>query len=112
LHSAAVEAAGAVGAAGVVEEAEAAVAAEAAGSAAGAAEAVVVSGGAGEAVGEAAAAARPGGLVAGARLKLIDVRKPRVGMAGVERLGPRPMGIGASVARIAAERVANAIEKR
>jgi len=107
LHSAAVEAAGAVGAAGVVE-AEAAVAAEAAGSAAGAAEAVVVSGGAGEA----AAAARHGGLVAGARLKLIDVRKPRVGMAGVERLGPRPMGIGASVARIAAERVANAIEKR
>jgi hypothetical protein len=97
-----------VGAAGVVEEAEAAVAAEAAGSAAGAAEAVVVSGGAGEA----AAAARHGGLVAGARLKLIDVRKPRVGMAGVERLGPRPMGIGASVARIAAERVANAIEKR
>ena len=100
-----------MGAAGVVE-AEAAVAAEAAGSAAGAAEAVVVSGGAGEAAGEAVAAARPGGLVAGARLKLIDVRKPRVGMAGVERLGPRPMGIGASVARIAAERVANAIEKR
>jgi len=92
LHSAAVEAAGAVGAAGVVEEAEAALAAEAAGSAAEAAEAVVVSGGAGEAVGEAAAAARPGGLVAGARLKLIDVRKPRVGMAGVDRFDGRVRG--------------------
>jgi hypothetical protein len=99
----------AVGAAEVVE-AEAAVAAEAAWAAAGAAVAAVAGG---EAVaGEAVAAARPGGLAAGARHKLIHVRKPRVGMAGVERLGPRPMGIGASVARIAAERVANAIEKR
>jgi hypothetical protein len=100
----------AVGAAEVVEAPEAAAAAEAAWAAAGAAVAAVAGGG--EAAGEAVAAARPGGLAAGARHKLIHVRKPRVGMAGVERLGPRPMGIGASVARIAAERVANAIEKR
>ena len=93
MHSAAVEAAAA---------AEAAVAAEAVGSAAGAAEAVVA-GGEAAAGGEEAvvAAARPGGLAAGARLKLICVRRPRIGMAGVERLG---RGVGGSARQLRASR--------
>jgi hypothetical protein len=88
-------------AAGVVE-AEAAGAAEAAGSAAGAAEAAEAVVACGAAGGEAAvAAARPGGLAAGARLRLIDVRRPRVGMAGVERLG---RGVWGSARQLRASR--------
>ena len=78
----AVEAAEAVDA-GVVEAGEAAEAAEAAWAAAEAAAAAGVGGGA--EAGEDVAAARPGELVAGARLT--QMRRPRVGMTGVERFG-------------------------
>jgi hypothetical protein len=71
-------------AAGVVEAAEAAEAVEAAQAAVGVAE--VAEAGGGEAAGEAVAAACLGGPADIARHELIHVRRPRAGMAGVDRL--------------------------
>jgi hypothetical protein len=108
LQLAAVEAAGAVGA-GVVAAAEAAEAAEVAWAAAGAAAAAVAGGGAED--GAAVAAARPGERAAGARLTQITFLNPGSGWPGGTFRRP-PWWICASVGRIAAKRVANAIGKR
>lgn len=89
----------AVAAAAGVVEAEAAVAAEVARVAAGAAVAAVAGGG--EAAGEAVVVACPGGLAGIARPELIHVRRPRAGMAGVDRLG---QGVWGSARQLRASR--------